>query len=127
MCDNPQGSIVSHDDKLRERAREYAQGLFNALSKDRYLTDKELTMIADQMIAFAAAASAGESVGDGYKPVLWAVKHNGMFVGNLRLSQNAATELKRGLDANYPDGERAVVTLYEKTPAPPLKAAEGGG
>ena len=48
-----QGGVVTNE-KRRKRAEEYAQGLFNSLSKDRYLTDHELAMIADRMISFAA-------------------------------------------------------------------------
>lgn len=43
---------------LRKRAEQYAQGMFNTLSKDRYLTESELESITNQFLAFAAAVSA---------------------------------------------------------------------
>jgi hypothetical protein len=47
-------------DERMKRAEEYAQGLFNTLSKDRYLTDYELNIIAGQLLAFAAEEVANE-------------------------------------------------------------------
>ena len=34
---------------MKERIEELARGLFNPLSRDRYLTDKEMAMIAERI------------------------------------------------------------------------------